>query len=134
MSTSPPFLLRLSVVVGSISLLLGLVGVGWLIVNGDDSASAAGAGLGEYLRVVGLGEDVVPEVTVQWAEGDIVHVEPARPLASAAGSFLLPPGLAGRRVLIEVRDLHTSLSLASQELVPIRGTEIQIEIAETTER
>ena len=134
MSASPPFLLRLSVVVGSLSLLLGLVGVGWLVLRDDDSASAAGEGLGERLRVVGLADDIVPEVTVRWEEDGIVYVEPARPLASVADSFLLPPGLAGRSIVLEVRDPETSRSLASQVIVPIHGVEIQIEIVKTAER
>lgn len=130
----PPLLLRLAVVVGAASLLLGLVGVVWLVLRGDEIESSAGPGLGERVRIVGIADDVVPAVDVRWEDDRIVHVEPARPLASAADAFLLPPGLAGRSVVVQVRDARTSRLLVNREIVPVRGEEIRIEVEPAAER
>ena len=94
----PPLLLRLAVVVGAFTLLLGIAGVFLVVLRGDDDASAAGPGLREHVRVVGAAADASLDVEVHWEEGANLHVEAARRLASPGHVFLLPPELTGRAV------------------------------------
>ena len=130
----PPLLLRLAVVVGGFTLLLGLVGVVLIVLRGDDVASAAGPGLGEHVRVVGAEEGAQLTVSARWEEGPILHNEAARPLASESHVFLLPPGLAGRTVVLVVHDAETSRSLATREVRLQRGEEIRVEVEPVGER
>lgn len=129
----PPLLLRLAVVVGGFTFLLGLVGVVMMMLHGEDDASAAGPGLGERVRLVGAGD--VPGIVVQarWQEGDVLHRESARTLSDAAHVYLLPPGLVGRDVLIEVLDDAGDV-LASRRAVPRRGEELRLEVGTAPER
>jgi len=129
----PPLLLRLAVVVGAFTLLLGLVGVVLLVLQGDDSASAAGPGLGERVRVVGAEEALGLTVQARWEEGDVLHRELARELSHAAHVYLLPPGLVGRDVVIEVLDDAGDV-LASHRHVPRRAEEIRVEVQAAPER
>lgn len=126
----PPLLLRFAVVVGAISLLLGVAGIVFLVLRTDEDASAAGSGPGERVRVVGAAADATLAVDVRWEEGPILHTEAAHPIGGLAGSFLLPPGLVGRPVVVEVRDAGTTppRRLVRREIVPREGGEIELEV------
>jgi hypothetical protein len=125
----PPLLLRLAVVVGGFTLLLGIAGVVLVVLDGDDDASAAGPGLREHVRVVGAAADASLEVEVHWEEGANLHVEAARRLASAGHVFLLPPELTGRAIEIEVRESQTARLLAHERVVLRQGQEVRIAVA-----
>ena len=131
----PPLLLRLAVVVGAFTFLLGLVGVVLMMLRDDASASAAGPGLGERVRVVDARGNGARRVGVRarWQEGEVHHLEAARPLSSAAGVYLLPPGLVGREIVIEVLDDAGEVQ-ASRTAVPRRAQEIRVEVGTTPER
>ena len=139
----PPLLLRLAVVVGAFTLLLGAVGIVMVALRSDDYASAAGPGLQERVRVVGAADDALFVVHVRWEAGSIQHREAALGLSvpghGGAGSraghlFKLPPDLAGHDVVIEVLDARTSQILASREVLLRKGEEVRIEVGSTTER
>ena len=130
----PPLLLRLAVVVGAFTLLLGTVGVVFMVLRDEDYASAAGPGLGERVRVVGVPADAKLTVHARWEEGPILHAETAHPLASEGHVFLLPPRLTGRKVGIEVRDAGSSRLLASRAVLIQPGEEIELEVEQTADR
>ena len=130
----PPLLLRLAVVVGAFTTLLGAVGVVFMILRSDETASASGSGLGELVRVVGVEDGDSLTVNVHWEEGPILHKETARRIAAGAALYLLPPDLVGRNVVIEVLDAETSHTLAGREVVLRKGEEIRIEIDRAAER
>ena len=128
----PPFVLRLAVVVGAATLLLGLVGVVLIILRGDDPASAAGRGLEAYVRVTGFEADATLAVGVQWENDGMLHREGAHAVEDDPGLFLLPRLPDDQAVTIEVLDTgaETPGRLAARELVVRPGDEVVIDLAD----
>ena len=102
----PPLWLRLCVVIGGTSLVLGLAGVVYLFVHGETPDPVAGAGFAPRVRLVGVaptGEGTL-RVVASWRDekadawirqpGDVVPTDPLL--------FLLPPASAGRNIHLDV--------------------------------
>jgi len=132
----PPLLLRLSVVVGALSLFLGLVGVGLLLVRGDVEGATAGPGLGASVRVLGAPDDARLAVVLAWSENGVEFREEGRRTEESAHRFVLPPLPEGRMVTMEVLDVSAdpprSLVVHRGECRP--GEEIVLDLADAHDR
>ena len=130
-----PIWLRLAVVVGGCSLVLGLVGIVMLVVRDDSTRPAWGPGLGARLLLRGV-DDAEPtdlRVDVSWPEedGQIVVRQTALPRSKSPGSFLLPPGAVDRAVTLEVFDARVDPPrlLGRHEVTVKRGEEVALDVA-----
>ncbi len=129
----PPFILRLAVVVGGVSLLLGIVAAVSLVVQGEEPGPVAGPGMWARVRIEGAPPGVPLEVAVTWNEADATITQRARRLEGGSDVWILPPCPEGVLVTILVRNPSTSPpDVLGSERVEVRpGMETRVDVTAT---
>lgn len=130
MDVEAPLLLRFAVVIGGVSLVLGLVGAVLLLIHDDEMDPAYGPGLGARLVVLGAPSSADLQVDLSWTEGGIHERSAAIRLGTANASFLLPPAASDRSVLLEIRDRNADGEVLHEEELRVeRGEVIVVDLA-----
>lgn len=126
-----PFWLRVSVVVGGVSLLLGVIGAVAMVVRGDVEMSDLGPGYRPALTLTGLPDDAWADVTVsvRWWEATLEAQvrQDAEPVAGVPGSYGLPPDAVGREVELEIFRGRELLERHKAEIV--EGRTLRLDLA-----
>ena len=120
--STPPLLVRLAVTLGSLALLIGIVGL-VTFESPDPALSNVPRAL-----LVAVPTDALPVVTVAWVEQGIEVRQDARP-GDRYRVWELPPLPEDLAVTLTVRDELTDAILAEQVLKPPHRTLIPVDLS-----
>ena len=118
----PPLPVRLAVMLGSLALLLGLVGLVTFQPTGPRMPTTP------RVVLVGIPQDALPVVTVTWTERTMDITQEARP-GDRHRVWALPPLPEQGIVTLEVHDELTGLVLARKEVRPPHPSVIAVDVS-----
>ena len=102
MSNRPGLVLRLAVVIGTVTLLAGLTGLVMMALRPDVPPPSGSTAPGGELRLGGDAVGATPRVEILWTDGDTRITQEATP-GETKGTWVLPPVPDATNVVLRVR-------------------------------